>query len=355
MIAFEDYVYYPTLRSRPAEMLGYKNLSSGAKAELLPLFTLGLWPRQSSLSESINNAVDAAGGKPFIVDLARDPLYQTSDLKELLDSGDGFSKWRKFVAKMENVIPVVQIPSGARYPQIIKQTRALASSGLERVAFRITNYREETTRVVTALSALDDPQQAITFIDLNYIRDSFAASVSAAISVINDIREEVPEATICVLSTSFPSSVTAFLDARSLGTIGTIPILERDFYFEIGPDACIYGDHGSIHARPSSATGGRFTPRIDYPLIDAWEFERRPETDSKGFIDASNAIIKRFPEIIDDDYWGSKKIVDASNGDIEGMKTPSAWIAARVNIHIHRQLEYSRLLQKDGEEDLDSE
>lgn len=350
-INFEDFKYYPALRTRPAEMYGYMQLSGENKDNMLPIMTLGAWRNQEGLSESISQLQKAVEGRPFILDLTAESAHQNKALRTLLDSEDNFKAWQSYVVELPNAIPVVQITPSAKNQQIIRQTRQLEKGGLGKVAFRITDFLSETDKVTTALSAMDSPENALVIIDVGYIRETMAASIAACVTAINQVREDVDDAIIAMISTSFPASVTSHLDTNSGGKRGIISILERVLYQEIGgAEVAIYGDHSSIHAKVYATTGGRYTPRIDYPLYDAWVFERRPETNSSGYVEAATALIASYPEILEDDSWGAKMIRQAANGQIDGMKTPSSWIAARVNMHVSRQLALS-LESPDGDEE----
>ncbi len=354
-IKFDKQVYFPALRTRPAEMEGYAQLRDAVKDKIIPIITLGAWPRVEGIEQSIKEAKQAVGERPFILDLTQESAYQRPEILELASADGDFIAWRSFVKNVGDVVPVVQAPPHVKLSQIIKQARSLEGLATKRVAFRITDFVSDTPRVIAALSSLDNPGQALVIIDAGYIRDSMPASLSACVSSINDVREEIPEAIITVISTSFPATVTSHLAQESSGTRGSLAILERELHYAIGADAAIYGDHGSIHSKVYLTTGGRFMPRIDYPLSDAWEFERRPGKDSSGYIDAAKVLLDRFPGIVEEDTWGAEKVRNAAGGDIERMKTPARWIAARVNMHISRQFDLSNELGALDEADLDDD
>lgn len=352
-INFDDYKYYPALRTRPAEMHGYQMLAESIKDGLLPLFTAGAWPRQPGIDVAMRNALTAAGERPFILDLTSEKAYETEDIHGLKDPKDNFSNWINFCSSYDSCIPVVQMSPGVKTSQVIKQVIALEKRKIGKVAFRVNDFNNDPEKIIAALSALDSAENGIVIIDAGYIRETMAASIAACVLAINEIREEVEDAIISVISTSFPSSFTPFLDASSQGKRGIINIMERTLHQEIGSDAAIFGDHGSIHAKVYPTSGGRYTPRIDYPHYDAWVFERRPETNSEGYIDAAKELIKNYSEVSDDETWGAQMIKNAASGEIDGMKTPSAWIAARVNMHISRQFELSSSSIETDEEDDD--
>jgi len=353
-IIFENYKYYPALRSRPAEITGYEKLSAEQKSSVITTFTLGAWPRQPSIEVPLNKIIEASANTPFILDLTNEPSFLTGDIKHLKDSANNFENWRKFIGKINAlVIPVIQITPDSKTSQIIRQARALEKTGSNRVAFKVRNFGEDTTKIIAALSALDSAENAITIIDAGYVRDSLPASLAGCISTINEIRDEVEDAEITITATSFPSSVVSFLDPNSGGKRGLIPMYESKIHDTIGAGAAIYGDHGSIHSRVYITGGGRYTPRIDYPLNDAWIFERRPENNSTGYIDAAKKLLTSYAEIAEDESWGADKIRLAAQGEIEGMKTPASWIAARVNMHISKQIDFRCNGSLDDEEDYD--
>lgn len=348
---FDDYPYYPAIRTRPAELTGYRNLSDEQKDRLLPLVTLGSWPRQDGVDASMAETEQALDGRPYMLDLTREATYQLSEIRGLLDDSDDFSAWRKFIKKFDNAIPVIQMRE-AKIPRITRQTRAFVEAG-RKVAFRIVDFRSDTPKVAAALAALPSTDSALVIIDAGYIRDSFEAVSIACADVINEIREDIDDAIITLISSSFPASVVSLADPDSGGQRGLISMLERPLHEGLGgDDVCIYGDHSSIHARVYPTSGGRYSCRIDYPLYDGWAFERRTDCKSDGYIDCARSLIQTYPEIEDDDTWGARAIVRAAEGDIDGMKTAAMWIAARVNMHIARQLDLSESGPLDDEESI---
>lgn len=349
---FEEFPYYPALRTRPAEMLGYKEIDEEIKDELLPLITLGAWPKQPGVTVSLESAKAAIGDRPFLLDITAEPRYQNPEILELLSPSGSFSAWRTLIQSHTLAIPVVQMRGSLRLPDLMRQTRELAKLAQERVAFRIVDLAADTSRTVAALSTLDSADKALVIIDLGLVvKEMIGKCIADSLSTINQIRQEVPEATLCVMSSSFPASVTKSFDKDSGGTRGSIPIIEREIFEEIGSDACLYGDHGSIHPKVSAATGGRYTPRIDYPTAESWEFERRPDTDALGYVSAAKALLDSFPEIRRNKSWGARKIVSAAAGTIDKMKTPSSWIAARVNMHVTRQFHLSQASKLPADDD----
>ncbi|CAM5179860.1 hypothetical protein OURE66S_02485 [Oligella ureolytica] len=79
---FLDYKYYPTLRTRHAELSGLKHLAFSAKEKILPILTLGEWPRSKGVERSIEKSNEAFDSLPFIADLTTTPAYSNNALMQ---------------------------------------------------------------------------------------------------------------------------------------------------------------------------------------------------------------------------------------------------------------------------------
>lgn len=351
-INFEQYAYYPTLRTRNAELKGLAQLDAVRKRQIVPLITLGKWPKSEDFARSAEKATEAMGDNPFFIDLPDDPRHHTASSTSLADPKGAYRAWRDFVGSHENAIPIIQTAHGTRRDIVQQALRLEASHG--RLGFRIRDFQKDTPLVVAALSALDQVSNALVFVDAQYIRSALPAYIAAVTTTINALRAEVPETIIAVLSTSFPASRTQFFDAsRERGSIG---ILDRELHENIGGGAvAMYGDYGSIHAviyddQPIM----RWSPTIDYAMEYEWVFERRAgeATNGDGYIAAAQGLLTRFPEIADSAVWGDRMIVDAANGEPYG-NGPVSWIAVRVNLHLSRQIDLSAELASEPEDDFE--
>ena len=352
-INFVDYSYYPTLRTRRAELSGLENLSNERKKSILPLLTLGRWPRAENLEASVEQSIKAMGENPFFLDLTYDQDSLSDQIQFLRTSDGGFSRWLKFVEKHNTAIPVIQFGNETKIRDVILQSRS-AEKMFGKMAFRIRSYSKDISKVISAVGALDNMDNALIFIDSRYIQPPYSAELTATISTLNLIREEIPGSNISILATSFPTSV-------GQNKSGEIPIYERQFHSDIGgyPIAS-YGDYGSIHAvvYDQDTSYMRWSPRIDYPQPYTWEFERRTgfKKAQDGYIDAAKTLLERYPDIAESDIWGEKMIFGAATGGITVGNAPASWIAVRVNIHLTRQIELTkRLISKDDFDDFNDE
>lgn len=347
-VSFDDYTYFPALRTRQAELKGLEQLSKDQKQQFLPMLTLGRWPKATDFNKSAEKAEAAMEKLPHVLDLTNDASHLGDEQRKLRNSKDAFAAWRDFAAQYENAIPVIQLVPGSKARDQVRQA-TLLEKVVGKIAFRIRDFAIDTPQVINAISAMDDPANALVYIDCQYIRSALAAYVTATVATVNQLRAEFPELFIVVLSTSFPPSVLPFADPSQQR--GVIDIQERDLHSRIGGSAvAAYGDHGSVHSVVYDDTKiMRWSARIDYPRELSWHFERRPgEQGEAGYISAATSIVATDPEIGKRGIWGEEMIVKASQGEPHG-RAPAPWIAVRVNIHLARQLAFSQKL--DGGDD----
>lgn len=59
MIDLDDYLYFPALMSRVAEITGLRHLDQPAKGRIVPLFTLGRWHNSVEFDRAIENCAAA--------------------------------------------------------------------------------------------------------------------------------------------------------------------------------------------------------------------------------------------------------------------------------------------------------
>jgi hypothetical protein len=339
-IAFEKYLYFPTLRTRLSEIRGLLELDEKRKEKIAPMLTLGRWPRAEDFSTSAEKAQSAMAGLPYFLDLTSDLSHLGEKQKLLRNPQNGFEAWRDFLSTYPQAIPVAILSSDARLRDQVQQA-VLFERNKGKVAFRIQDFSIDTTLAINAISSLDDIKNAIVFIDCQFIRSSLAAYIAATVATINRLRTEFPTLMIVVTSTSFPASVAPFADATQQR--GAIDIMERDLHARIGGSAvAAYGDHGAIHSVVyDDRQIMRWSARIDYPRETIWYFERRPgDQTPAGYISAAKSIVATDRDIGTRGIWGEDKIVDAANGTPYG-KAPASWIAVRVNIHLARQIDFA--------------
>ena len=342
-LRFENFGYYPTLRTRQAELKGLSQLDAERKRKIVPLLTMGRWPKALDFGRSAEKAAEAMDGGYYFLDLTNDARHLSEQHGELRSAVGAFENWRKFVATYPQAIPVVQFSADSKVRDVTKQAQQIEKT-VGKLAFRIRDFATETPLVINALSALENPTNAIVFIDSQYIRNALSAYLTATVATINRIRSEFPEVVISMLATSFPSSTVPFADSSHQR--GSIDMQERDMHSRLGGNGVIiYGDHASIHSVVyDDSPIMRWAARVDYPRELDWYFERRPGVQTAdGYIDAAKGIVAADDELGTRNIWGEAMIIQAAGGDPHA-KAPGPWISVRVNIHLARQIDFSERL-----------
>ncbi|MBF0167722.1 MAG: beta family protein [Alphaproteobacteria bacterium] len=336
-INFDAYSYYPSLRTRSAEMRGYKELLDADKNALLPILVLSLAGKAKTIAEMAANTSGLMGERLFIADHTKDKGHYGEDSKALLHPGNDFEAWRRLAREaMPNAVPVALITEAAKPRDVARQSVKIEQA-CGRVALRIRDVARDVPKAVAAINAVDDVNNVLTIVDVGYIRGNEGAKLRETVEAINAIRDAAAEARIVTMSTSYPRSVAAYGDDG-----GSLEILERRLFAGLGgADVAIYGDHASIHIEPYETKARGWVPRIDYALSDAW-FYRRYRNDDGGYKKCAKEIMGSpdwDPELLKQGVWGAKMIAEAAKGKLEGLGSPAVWIAARVNLHLHQQVE----------------
>ncbi|QHE94261.1 protein beta [Pandoraea fibrosis] len=352
---FSDFRYFPILRTRQAELAGFSKLSDDQKDQILPLITLGKWRNTDGVEKALEKVEQCLGKRQYMLDLSKDGQHQNDAVRDLMNPEKGFANWLAFVNQRPEVVPVVQLSPDARVRDIVKQAQGLERSGKDPV-FRVRNYQSDLDHTLTALYALDAPENALVVLDAGYIRDISTKRIKSGVleSVlrsINRIVEEVPEVARVLAGTSYPRSVTQFLHKGS-ETSGKIDMLEHVLYEEIGPDIVMYGDHASIHSVVYDDEGGTFLPRLDVPWDHSWTFERRPGRKGDGYAEIATKLLDDHPDLQTNPCWGAQMIRNTANGTGETINGAVTAISVRVNLHITYQLSvFGARTNQSGEED----
>lgn len=340
--------YLPVFRSRQAELKGFKEASEATRTALLPVVALGKLGQLDDVPrvlEKVREVVPRA-----FVDLHSNSYQTCSNHAEFGSPDKNYAAWRGLFPKNGNHIPVALMRPGGTARNFIRQVIAIENDyGV--VVIRSRNGSHDLSSLQSALSAVDDVNNVLFVLDFGYIRGAVAPRETEARLLISALRNVDAEARIAVIASSFPRSVSAYGEES-----GTLDIEERDLHAQIGGDAvAIYGDHSSIYPEPFEPSKSRFVPRIDYCLDDSWIFRRyRDVVGTPGYQKCAQEIIASpdWDPAFAASSWGARMVAETSNGVPQGFAAPSNWIAARVNMHIERQLE---LAQSAGEADEDAE
>lgn len=341
-VNFRDYLYYPVLRTRESEVTGYQQLAEEYKKRIIPLFTLYPWPRGNCL-DSLNKVnkseltyfLDLPIEEEIKAKLNKDTTGElTKFYQELENDNNNFENWVKFIEKHKNIIPIVQIRK-AKISQAIKQSISLELiSG--RVGFRIRDEKE-LPRVIAGIGALTNTNNAMVFIDCQYISSTtIEHKKSFCLNIIKQIRDEYPNVLICILSTSFPQSPSNRENIEELNLFSAV-----NYPYDKN---IVYGDYGSIYSKVYDENiqyNGAPPARIDYPLDDVWDIRRYVGEKTKDnrlkYQSIAKSLINDYPINEQSQCWGEQKIYETANGNIYSTAR-NKWIGVRVNIHLRNQI-----------------
>jgi hypothetical protein len=335
-VNFDQYRYYPSLRSRMWEMRGYAELSDEDKDKLLPIVPLASHHRTKAISDVATKVEEYLGGRTRILDLEQSATYACDERRGLMAPDNGFAKWREFISTQQNVVPTALLSGESAVRNIVQQVRHLEND-CGQVVVRTRAISADLPSLQAILSAVDDVNNLMIVLDFGYVRSRASALAIEAANAINALRETDEATRVVVMGSSYPKSAAAYDDAGA-----AIPIQERAMHTALGGDAvAIYGDYGSIHPEPMEPSMARFVPRVDYPLPDAWVF-RRVRADQGGYQACAKGITSLTdwqPDLVGS-VWGAQKIDAAARGDLAQMGQPGPWIAVRVNLHLWQQIHY---------------
>lgn len=333
-------VYSPTLAVRPGEMRGLEELSEHDKDKMVPLVLLAPWVGSETLDKSIERIQQAYGNRGFFLDI--DQLYESdkennlaqNDFRALRVGDDRISRWMKFVAVHDNVIPIIQ-HRGATAASLAKQVSW--AEGLGRgYGFRFDDPSESIS--ADALKLIEDIGHSdfAAFLDSGWSRDSLAHEFwfATATSSIVQRNQTLP---IVTATSNFPKTFSD-IEGVHLKRIGAREVFSR-VRASSNNATLIYGDWASTKPRAYDRAGPPL-PRIDYATRTDWVIARNKE---KGwsFPEAALAVKRSAhwnPAI---STWGSYMVEKTAANQPFGIDTTPKAVAARVNTHLHMQTNFA--------------
>ena len=339
MRALDKTNYIPLLSLRPAEMQALEELPERDKDLLLPFFQLGPWTTAHHLSSALTRMEESYGDRPCFVTIAepdlngRDrPVHQ--QLAALRNPENGYDTWCKFIENQSNFIPAVQLQAPS---QLNAQVTRLYSLGrgvmvsVEEAGFAGIAGLAQIIGTITGGGT-----GVVFLLDFGRIRDANAVE-GRALDLSNQILQRSPQSFISISASSFP---------ESFGTHSGQEIYERIAFNNAASktDArLIYSDRGSARAERQSGGGGTPLPRIDYPLRSEWKFFRSEDGEDRvtAYMEQAQDVIRSSDWDANLRIWGTQMIERTALGDHSAIVSPKRSTAARINIHLHRQLFYS--------------
>jgi hypothetical protein len=370
-VDFAPITYFPDLLATRSEQLGYRRLSDEDKDSLVPIF--GLTHRRGSpdLSDAIQLITGSAADRPFLLDLdhrpvpppyeARNPADPEAEarrvraerevqerynalLAHLLSVGDGFAAWRELAGRFPNAIPMLQYTDlQAEARNVLRQAALLSRNGGS-IGVRIRRGSAAAAPQVISqiIAILDAPNQLLIILDCGQGRIHLSDRAGFARDTIQAILSE--------LDVVQQSKVRAVCMSNSIlhpnhDLMRPLPNLDWRIWRsarEVFPFA--FGDYAAM-SRPAAHSA--FVPRdwratVTYPLPESWLIYRSPNiNDPAGWVEGSQAIMNHADFEPPPDAWGVTLIKAAAEGNIEDVESARFWSAAKVNLHLCRQIRYS--------------
>lgn len=333
--------YLPILRSRAAELRGLKELTDQAREKLFPVIELTRSRRSRTnpggdLSKSVEAVADILGSRPYVVDLTSLASLQNSEFEQLFDEDDGFRAWTDFVSNNlgSNCVPVVHLLEPFERDSFQTQTERLRLK-FSQVALRIpTSYRDFDVLMEACDDIFGSLQDVVLILDVGYVTQSVVAAAQARIAEMLSALADKEFSSVSVASSSFPNSVVS---AGGDDDKGSFPLHEVVLWNNLRaqfPDLD-YGDYAAIHPVDFQGTVTNWVPRVDVMLDESFYYHRYRRSEG-GYIKAAQ-MAYRDKLYVPLDCWAQGNIQAAADGNPPG-RSPSFWIANRVNFHLTRQV-----------------
>lgn len=380
-INFSSFDYYPDLLCSVGEHMGYRHLSAADKDRILPIFQLSRRGSAPDLTEVRQAIRDSAGDRPFILDLdsriAPDPyeaqnpqnpaqearrLAQeraaqasyNAELESLLDPTDGFANWRRTVATFPNAIPMLKFNDpDAEGLSILRQAALLARDGGSlAIRFREDDSESAADTIATLASVLDSIDQLLIILDCGQHRQrlddrvEFLQRTMRGILAGLEIGQRSRVRAVC-MSNSFTAPNNDLFATRTNLDWRIWRRAREGFPFA-------YGDYA---ATPRPAAHSSFIPRdwratVVYPLAESWTIYRHPDAgDETGYVSGTQELLEREDFEPAPDTWGTNLIRRAAAGTAQDELSARFWYAAKVNIHIHRQIQHAATMVAEASDD----
>lgn len=345
MISLRGRIYFPALRTRDSELKGYQHLTDPVKDALLPVFEVTKSRRSKanpdgSLAVTVKRLLEVVADRPFIVDVTTLGSQSNAETVALLDPTGAFLNWRNFVAGLpKTCIPVVHLNDPFDRSEFVDQINALWQH-VNAVALRIPTDYKYAGDVAAALEANErrPPGLVIVFADDGFVSQKGAnAAADRCRMILGHFAGKANY--VAALTSSFPNSVTmpAFGggDASGAFTLEEVEVSDDLQLFGIEGAEILHGDYALICPDDFDGTVTNWVPRVDVPLARRGYYHRY-RRDAGGYVKAAKKALAD-PLYVGLPCWADSCIQKAAADDPPG-RSPSFWIAARLNYHITRQV-----------------
>ena len=353
-----EYSYAPKLSLTPSELEAYKELPDKDKSKLLPIVPLRGWLGSKHLVNSVKKIQEIYGDFQCLLDIDIDYVYENKDfiitgsfprpvfkeVIELMDSKGGYKNWCDFILMQPHVIPTLQISD---LEEVLEEFKCFSTLGRGMACrFDLSQIDQRYyLKVIELIKTELAGNELLVIFDLGRISEKtvdFKAFILDHVSTLLELSNQIK---VVVSGSSFPSS---FANTHR----GENPIHERRLFRiieEAFPGRVIYSDYGSARFKEGGGGGGVPVPRLDYPLNDDWRYIRN-QSSNEGtptkkerqelYVEAAQEIMEQDYWISDLRLWGVRMIELTALRDGYGIDNPRKSTAARINIHLYKQLHY---------------
>lgn len=332
--------YFPIIRTRAAELRGLRELSTAAIKKLFPVVELTRSRRTpkntgGDVAKSVELVCEILENVPFVADLTSLDSLQNSEFDRLLDDADGFRAWTDFAYTNfpEHCVPIVHLLEPFELQPFLTQVGRLRER-FKRIAVRIPTSYRGFDEFRAALVDLPNNRDVVLILDAGFITRMTVAGAAARLGEMLETVADIGLSHLSIASSSFPNSVVS---AGGEDDTGEFRLLEVDLgkWCQGRFDGVSYGDYAAIHPMDFKGTVTNWVPRVDVMLDETFYYYRYRRSDG-GYIRAARdarADAKYAPLAC----WAYDNIEAAAQGAPPG-RSPSFWIANRVNFHLTRQI-----------------
>lgn len=355
-----DYLYFPLVKTRDAELRGMGYLEESCFSKILPIYELTKSRRtlkapDGDIYRRMKKIEEIQGNRPFILDLSTDPIYRNPQIEQLLSENGGFYEWQVFIFELHsdlNVIPMVHLyeDEDGVIPEV-KRFVTEASTKINFLAVRIPYDLQDVAKYLMPIrEALRDECKLYVILDANYIREEAKNNVRIVTDTFVQVANEVVDCLgdrledVVMVCTSFPSSPAQEAKnnpdvGKDADFAGEFPIFEEEIYKGIVESFPIkYGDYASINTEQIEMRGGTFVPRIDIALNNGNKFiYKRYRRDRGGYQLCAQKMLddSRYDDIGDSAH---QELLQARDHTPTGI-SPAFWISVRLERYITTRLQ----------------
>lgn len=336
-----EFKYFPTIKTRDAELKCFSNLDKDVLGQLLPIYELTKSRKTTKTPDGdihrrMKQIKEIQGGLPFILDLCTSDKYINPQIEQLIDEYEGFYDWRYFLNLYGdmNIVPMIHLYEDEQmtFAEVAKFVSEMSDIKAH-LAVRIPYDLDEEdidTYLSPIINSLQDGCTLFVILDADHIRnkdmEDLADSYETAFNEVMNFGDKIED--VVMLCSSFPRSPAELGEDHH----GKFSILEEQLFQELKERVPIkYGDYASINTEQIEMKGGTFVPRIDISLADSFIYKRYRRNEG-SYPKCANQMVQdeRYVPI---DTWADKEIALANNKKPSGI-SPSFWIAVRMNYYV---------------------